>query len=317
MTHDLRSTGQSALAIDDQGERGGDSIRGKPQAVTARQGGERDSDVTSKTTLVLTPHPESVFAWLSGLFRYKEVLLVLTRKDFQTRYKRASFGVAWAIAVPALQASIMAVVFSHVVKTGTGRGFPVFVIGGVVAYSYFSMALSTASTSIVDGASLTDKVWFPRALLTVVPCLSNVVGLLVSLVVLVAVMPAFSVGYGSRLLLIFPASLLLILFTIGLSLVASALHVYFRDVRFLVQASLMVWLYVTPIVYTQHLLGRFGPIVDANPLTGTVDLFHAATVGNPGAIAVPLIISVGVTLVLFAMGAVAHSRYDRLFVDQL
>ena len=267
--------------------------------------------------LTLTARPDGLRAWIRDLYMYRVALLVLTRKDLQTRYKRATFGMAWAIAVPALQATIMALVFSHVVRTGSGNGFPIYVISGVVAFSYFSMTLPTASTSIVDGSSLTDKVWFPRALLPIVPCLSNLIGIAVTVCILVAIMPAFHVHYGLKVLLLLPATALLIAFTVGISLLTAALHVYFRDVRFIVQASLMVWIYATPVVYPQHLLGHYASLVDANPLTGIVTLFHIATVGSMGGSMVAVGISCAVTVILLVIASLVHSHHDRLFVDLL
>lgn len=278
------------------------------------------SEVVTPSTpppIVLTSRPEPPLQWLRDMLRFREVLVMMTRKDFQVRYKRASFGVVWAVAVPALQAAVMAIVFSHVVRTGTGPTYPIYVMSGVIAFSYFSIALPSATTAIVDGHTLTDKVWFPRALLVIVPCLSNLVGLLVTLGVLVVVMPFFHVAFGLRMFLLLPATALLILFTVALGLVLSALQVYFRDVKFIVMAALLVWMYVTPVVYPPKLLGRFAPFIEANPLTGVVTLFHMATVGNIGNWAVPVWISLGSVALLSLIGICAHSRLDRLFVDKL
>ena len=97
----------------------------------------------------------------------------------------------------------------------------------------------------------------------------------------------------------------------------SALQVYFRDVRFIVTAALMVWIYATPILYPQAAVGSLGPWLDLNPMTGIISLFHKAIVGGSGALLRPLAISVGVTLALLAIAVEAHRRHDRLFVDLL
>jgi ABC-type polysaccharide/polyol phosphate export permease len=246
-----------------------------------------------------------------------DVLAILARKDFQVRYKRASLGVTWAVAVPLLQASIMAVVFSRVVRAGVGPGYGIYIMSGIIPFSYFSSVLGSGVTSIVDGAAFTDKVWFPRILLAIVPVISNLVGLLVTLVVLVAAMPLLGVNYGLRLLLLVPATLLLVAFAGSLTLVLSALNVYFRDVKFLVMASLMVWMYVTPIIYPITFLKRIEFVAVANPLTGVVTVFHMATVGSRGPWVAPLLVTLSVTAVLLVIGAEAHRRYDRLFVDLL
>jgi lipopolysaccharide transport system permease protein len=267
--------------------------------------------------LELDSRPESRRAWLAEFWAHREVLDMLARKDFQVRYKRASFGVVWAVAVPLVQAGIMAVVFSRVIRIGAGPNFAVFVMGGVIAFSYFNSVIFAGATSIVEAATLTDKVWFPRALLVVVPALSNLVGLAVTLAVLLGVMPLFGVPMGAQLLIFIPATVLLIALSIGFSLVLSALYVYFRDVKFIVQAALLVWIYVTPILYPQHLLRSIGPWLDANPLTGVVIMFHMATVGSEGPWIRPVVISVAATIVLLLVGIEAQRKHDRLFVDKL
>ena len=267
--------------------------------------------------LELTDRPDGSMQWWRHLVRHRDVLLVLARKDFQTRYKRASLGVTWAVAVPLLQAAVMAVVFSKVVRAGGGHSYPIYVMSGIVAYTYFSSVLSSAVVSIVEGTGLTEKVWFPRALLVLVPVLANAVGLIIATVILIAAMPIFGVAYSARLLLLVPAISLLMVLATSLSLVLAALHVYFRDVRFLVQAALMVWLYVTPIIYPLSLVHRLQPFIEANPLTGVVILFHMATIGSTGPWVVPVVVSVAVSAVLLAVGYEVHRRHDRLFVDLL
>jgi lipopolysaccharide transport system permease protein len=271
----------------------------------------------ASVVLDLSDRPDTRRQWVTDLFRHRDVLLVLARKDFQTRYKRATLGIAWAVLVPLVQTTVMAVVFSRVVRGGGGSGYPIYVMSGIIAFSYFQFALTTGATSIVDGSGLSDKVWFPRVLLVVVPTLSNLPGLVITSVVLIGAMPVLGVHIGVRLLLLVPAIALLALFSLSLAIVVAAMHVYFRDVRFLVQASLMVWMYVTPIVYPIALVHRFEIPIEANPLTGVVTVFHMATVGSRGPWLVPVVVSLGVTAVLFVVGAEVQRRHDRLFVDQL
>ncbi|HEX6395270.1 MAG TPA: ABC transporter permease [Acidimicrobiales bacterium] len=276
------------------------------------------SELAAPRIIELTSGPDTRFTWLSDLRRHLDVLMVLARKDFQTRYKRASLGLAWAVVVPVFQGLIMAAIFSRVVKSAGGNGYADYVISGMFAFAYFSQTLGTAVTSIVDGASLSDKVWFPRILLVTVPALANLVGLAITFAFLLAALPLLGGRYSIHLLLLVPALLLLVSFTTALALVLSALHVYFRDVKFLVQAALMVWIYLTPVIYPISLVHRFAPFVIANPMTGIVALVHLATLGTSrGAVLVPLLISVGTTALLAIAGAEAQRRHDRLFVDLL
>ncbi|MHB1785808.1 MAG: ABC transporter permease [Acidimicrobiales bacterium] len=272
---------------------------------------------TAERVLELDGSPTSARAALAEAWGHRDVLAMLARSEFQVRYKRASFGILWAVAVPMVQAIILAVVFSRVIKLGGFHGYAAYVISGTLAWSYFASTLATGATAIVDGAGLTEKVWFPRALLPIVSALANVVSLGVSMAVLVAVLPLTGGHYSPRLLLLVPACLLLVMVTSAMSLALAALHVYFRDVRFLVQAALMVWFYVTPIIYQLRMLGKLQPVLIANPLTGVIGLFHAAVLGPDAHWLVSLSVSLGATLVLVAVSVLVYRRHDRLFADLL
>jgi lipopolysaccharide transport system permease protein len=246
---------------------------------------------------------------------------MLAQKQFHVRYKRASLGVLWAVAVPAIQAAALAVVFSHFVQTGHGYSYPAFVVAGVFGWSYFAQTLALGSTAIVDGSGLADKLWFPRSILVISECLAALPGLLISMVLLLILLPVFGVGYAPHTLFVIPAVLLLVCFCTALTLCLSALHVYFRDVRYMIQASLLVLFYLTPVAYPQRRLGGLAPWMDLNPLTGLANMFHLAAVGRPELWAIDLTRSVAVTAVVTMVLAVvaleAHRRHDRLFVDLL
>ncbi len=245
------------------------------------------------------------------------MLWILARKDFQVRYKRASLGVLWAVAVPLLQAAVLAVVFSRIVRVPTRVPYGPFVFAGTVAWSYFAGVAGTSVSAIVDGASLTDKVWFPRAILAIVPCIANLVGFGISVVALLVIAPLLGSAVTPWLLVLLPASALLFVFTVALALVLSALDVYFRDVKYLTGAALLVWMYATPVVYPQSALRGLGRWLDLNPVTGIADLFHLAVLGPFEAWHRAVLVTVVTTVALLVAGIEAHRRLDRLFVDLL
>lgn len=275
----------------------------------------------SRPQLDLEPRPASRREWLGQQWAHREVLSILARSDFHVRYKRASFGVLWAVAVPAVQAAAVATVFSHFVPVNEGFSYAAFAVAGVLAWGYFGLTLGIGSTAIVEGSDLADKVWFPRSILVLVPCLANLPGLLVSITIFLISLPLFGEGYGAHTAFLVPAVILLVAFTTALSLVLSALHVYFRDVRYLVQAALLVLFYLTPIVYPPLAVGDLAGWLDLNPMTGAVNLFHWAAVGNPDAwaddVTRSIVITVGATVALVVVAMEVHRRHDRLFVDLL
>jgi ABC-type polysaccharide/polyol phosphate export permease len=270
-------------------------------------------------TLELTSAPTKFVPWIKELWAFRQVTGILSRKDFQTKYKRASFGIVWAVVLPLLQGLVFVVLLTHIGRFNhLGYSYAAFVLSGNLAWAYFNTAATAATTSIVDNSQMTDKVWFPRTIVVLVPNISNLFGLGTSMIILLAAMPLVSAPYSWRLLVLIPAILLMIAFSVAFSLVASALHVYYRDTKFIVQAGTLLWFYVTPIIYPAKSLGKhIGPWLFLNPATGVINLFQFAAAGPFGPMRNAVLVSVGVTLVLFVIGIQRQRKFDRLFVDLL
>jgi ABC-type polysaccharide/polyol phosphate export permease len=256
---------------------------------------------------------------LGGIWRFRGVLVTLSRKDFQVRYKRATLGVLWSIAMPLLQSVVLVFIFSRVGGFGSGHTYSYagFVLAGMVPWVYVSTCVVSSTTAIVEASGLTDKIWFPRAVLTLVPPGSNLVMLGTSTVILLAVLPLLGAPVALRLFLLVPAVALAIGFSCAVGMLLGALYVYFRDLKFLVQAVVLVWLYVTPVVYPPTALGGAARWLDFNPLTGITGLFQTAAVGAPQPSARSLVIAVATTVVVLIVAVGIHRRHDRLFVDLL
>lgn len=255
---------------------------------------------------------------LADLWASRRLIAILARKDFYVRYRRASFGLLWAVGLPLFQAAVMAVVFSRVVRIETGVSYPVFLFAGLVPWSFFASTLGTASTAIVDGASLSNRIYFPRAVLPLVTVAANLYGFVISVGILLLLCLAFGVGLGPEVVLLVPATLLLVALATGFGLFAAAAHVYFRDVRYLVQASVTAWFYATPVLYPLDLApSSLRTVIEVNPATGVVQLFRAATVGSSTGLVTPAAITCAWVVVLLAAALQLHRRYDRVFADLL
>jgi ABC-type polysaccharide/polyol phosphate export permease len=255
---------------------------------------------------------------VADVWRSAELIRTLSRKDFFVRYRRASFGVVWSVVVPLLQAVVMSVILTRFIRFNEVSPFPVYVFAGTVAWTFFTSAVTAATTSIVDGADLSTKIYFPRAVFPLVSVGTQFYTLVPSAAVLLTASLAFGVAPGPHLLLLLAGLALLMALALSFALVLSALYVYFRDTRYAVQASLIAWFYATPIFYPIGRTGFAEPYIQANPVTGVVELLHAATVDTgSGPLAVPVAWTVGWTLALLGCGLFLHRRFDRLFSDLL
>jgi lipopolysaccharide transport system permease protein len=257
-------------------------------------------------------------ALVADLWAARQLLAILARKDFFVRYRRASFGLLWAIGLPVVQAGVLAVVFTRVVHITAGTNYATFVFAGVLPWTFFSATISSATTSIVDGQDLATKIYFPRAIFPLVVVGANLYGFLPSIPVLYV----FALGFGSHLsasvVLIVPAVLLMVALSAAFSLMVAPLHVYFRDVRYVMTAAVMVWFYATPVIYPlARAHGWLRRAIEINPATGMVELFRAASAGADHGWPAAVAWTVGWTVAFAIAAALLHRRFDRVFVDLL
>lgn len=263
----------------------------------------------------LDASPTPSAALLSDLWAHRGLLAVLARKDFVVRYRRASLGLLWALGLPLFQAAVLALVFGRFVHIG-GSDYAVFVLAGVVPWTFVSSTIGTGVTAIVDGAELSTRIWFPRALFPLVIVAANAYGLVIGVAALVVVGAAMGV-FGPQALLVIPAAALAVLLTAAVCLVTAALQVAYRDVRYLVQAGLLAWFYVTPVIYPLSATKGLAPWLRANPATGVIETFRAATVGAGSAATTSIAWTVGWSVALLGLALVLYRRNDRTFADLL
>jgi lipopolysaccharide transport system permease protein len=256
---------------------------------------------------------------LRDLWRDRDLLPMLAAKDFHARYRSAALGVLWSVLLPLFQGAVLAVVFSKVVRIPIAPdvSYPVFVISGMVLWSYFTQSITSGSTAIVDGAPIATKVYFPRVILPAVPAMTNVVALAISASTVVLLMLLFDVSITATLLL-FPVAiaLLLALASLGSILLALA-HVYFRDVRYLVQAALLVGLYASPVIYPLERAERFEDLLLANPVTGALQLARYAVFGEAHLLGAAVASTCLWILGLAVVTLLAYRRHERIAVDRL
>lgn len=256
---------------------------------------------------------------LRDVWRSRDLLATLARKDFFVRFRRTSFGLLWAVGLPLVQATVLAVVFTKIVRIETGGNYGIYVFSGMLPWTFLSGTVTTGSTSIVDGAQLATKIYFPRAVLPLVTLGANLYGFLPGVAVLLLGTLAIGEGLGTDVVLLVPATLLMVAFVASLTLLLAGLHVYFRDLRFIVQATTLAWFYGTPVIYPlDEATGLLRTVLLANPATGMVTLFRAAVsdTGTSG-LGTALVATVGWTAVLGAVALLLHARRDRVFVDLL
>lgn len=203
---------------------------------------------------------------ISAFKRYKFLIKQLVARDFKTKYKRSVLGVFWSFLNPLLTMSVQYIVFSTLFRSNIPN-FALYLLIGIVCFSYFSEATSLALTSIIGNASLITKVYVPKYLYPLTRVMSSTVNFLLALVPLFAVLLFTHTPIRwSFLLLPLPIACLFAL-SLGIGMVLASSMVFFQDTQFLWSVVSMLWMYATPIFYPESILPQqLMPLFKCNPL---------------------------------------------------
>lgn len=273
--------------------------------------------VTALPVLELSGEVTPVRRLLRDLAGHWPLLAVLARQDFTARYRSASLGLAWSVFLPLFQGAILAVIFTRVVRVHGTPSYPVFVVAGMNTWSYFSTSFQTASTSIVDTGGLAGRVYFPRLLCPAMPAASGLPSYAIANVVLIVLALAFGVGLHPQLLALPLVMLLAGVLASMLAAVVTMLHVYYRDVRYVVTALLIVWFYGTPVIYPITLVHQLRPLLVANPATGLVQAVRWCVFGHADSAGAAIAVTGGWLVVATVVALAVYRRHERIAVDRL
>lgn len=275
--------------------------------ITAQHGFELRGETTSLKRL------------LRDSWDARYILRAISRRDFFTCYRRPTLGVIWSVIAPIVQATVLGIVFTRVVRVRTPIPYIVFVLSGIVAWTFFSSTLNGAVRSITGGSGIASKVYFPRCILPLTNVGTNLYSYVPSVVVLIVAALAYRVDITPAWLMLVPATIVMILLTSAFALVLAALQVYFRDVAFVLGVIIQAWFYGSAVFFPLTIVpdGPLRALIVANPATGMVELFRVAFMGFHPWSLTALWWTLGWTAALLAAAALLYRRYDRVFVDLL
>jgi lipopolysaccharide transport system permease protein len=276
------------------------------------------SEVSEVPLIRIEPSQGWVSLKLRELWQYRELLYFLVWRDVKVRYKQTVMGAAWAIIQPFFTMVVFSVFFGRLAEIPSdGIPYPVFSYTALVPWSFFAHGLTQASNSLVGGARLIKKVYFPRLAMPVATVLSGGVDFLLAFLVLLGMMLAYGIVPTINVLWL-PIFLLLALVTsLGTGLWLSAMNVQFRDVQYTVPFITQFWMFITPIAYPSSLIEN--PLLRAlygiNPMAGVVEGFRWALLGRGTAPGPILVASSLAALVLLISGAFYFRRMEKTFAD--
>ena len=254
---------------------------------------------------------------LRELYRYRELLYLLTWRDITVRYKQTVMGASWAILQPVLTTLVFSVFFGRIGKIPSeGVPYPVFALAGLVPWTFFSNGLVLGSNSLVANVSFITKIYFPRVLVPLCTILAGLLDLVIAFAVLLGVMAWYGIAPGWPALWIPFLVLVAVLATCGVSLWLAALNVRYRDVRFVVPFLAQLWLFATPIAYPASLVSsKWQVLMGLNPMAGVVEGFRAALLPTQLNAAPIILVSTLSAVTMFDGGTLYFYSAERTFAD--
>lgn len=275
--------------------------------------------------------PEKKFFGLNfkELYSYRDLIFLLVKRDFVSKYKQTVLGPLWAIIQPLLTSIVFTVIFGNLANLTTADspnemiipGF-LFYMSGNIIWSYFSGVVQTTSNTFVGNAALMGKVYFPRLAVPIATAISNLISLGIQLVLFFCVYlfwifngeAVFSLSWSFLLL---PVVILqCMLLSTGVGIIVSSLTTKYRDLTFLVGFGLQLWQYASPIAYGLMLIpSKWMNIYLLNPVTEIVLTFRYAVFGSGYFNLSWFITGWVITLLVFLLGVFLFNKIEGSFID--
>ena len=282
-----------------------------------------------KWTTIIKPRNKLFEVNLKEIWDYRDLLLIFVKRTITVQYKQTILGPLWWFIQPAFTVIMYMVVFGGIAGIPTdGIPQPLFYLGGVAFWSYFSTCLGSASNTFVSNAGIFGKVYFPRLIMPLASMISNLVrfGIQIGLFVIVYIYYAI-IGQApspNLYLLLFPMLVVMLAgLALGFGIIISSMTTKYRDLQILFSFFVSLWMYATPIVYPlSQVIGKkkFGidlsTIMCLNPVTPVIETFKHGALGAGQFIGWGwLAYSFVVMIVLLTLGIVIFNKVQKSFMD--
>lgn len=248
---------------------------------------------------------------------YREMLINIVRRDLRSRYKGSFLGFLWTFINPLLQLIVYSTVFPFILRVQQ-ENYPMFLFVALLPWIYFTASVQGATTSLVAGANLVKKIYFPRAILPLSSIFTNLMNYVYSLVIVFAALLLTGVHLTFNVLWLPVVLLIESIFIIGLALILSALYVRFRDLEHIVGVVTFVWFYLTPIVFPISIFpDSMSEVIKYNPMVPIIESFRDILLygKQPEWGSLGYASSIGVILLL--IGIIIFRRCEKTFAEDL
>jgi ABC-type polysaccharide/polyol phosphate export permease len=249
---------------------------------------------------------------------YRELLFALTKRDVLIRYKQTVMGVGWAVFMPVLNMVVFSVVFTRIAPLETGIPYPIFAYAGLVPWNFFASSLKFSASSLTSNSALVTKVYFPREMFPFSAIVVGLVDFAAASTVLVGLMIYYHVGVTWAVAFLPVVLLVQVAFTAGVALLLAMGNLFYRDVKYLFEIVLAVWMFATSVVYpVEQVGGKLGALLRLNPMTPIIDGYRAVLLRGELPAAGPFAAAAGIAVATLAIGWLLFHRAEFEFAENI
>ncbi len=246
---------------------------------------------------------------------YKYLLYQLLQREIKARYKQSVIGYAWVIVNPLMQLLVYSFVFSVVFRFPTSIPYPVFLFVGLLPWIYLQTVIANSTLALVDNRELLKKVAFPKEVFIYSIVTAKLIDLFFASIVFAIFMMFYQVPISASALFILPLLGIQMMLITGIGLLFSTANLFYRDIQYLANLILMLWMYVSPVVYPLSMVPQeWAGLYKLNPMVGIIEGYRSALFGTPfdtGAI----LWSLGFSVAVFVLGFITFKRMEKVFAD--
>lgn len=253
-------------------------------------------------------------------FDFWELLYQMTRRDLMLRYKQTIMGFGWAIFMPLLNTIIFTVIFTKAVSIDVGMPYPLYSYAGLLAWNFFSSALRFSVSSLTANFNLVAKVYFPREIFPFSSVLVSAVDFLVGGVLLAALMIYYRAPVTPTLMFLPIVLLVEIIFTAGMGLFLAVANLYYRDVKYLFEVVVTLWMYASAVVVPiplDKVSWWMRPILAANPMIPIIEAYRDVILRNKLPDPIGFGYAAALSIVILAAGWLFFHRSEYRFAESL
>jgi len=275
-----------------------------------------------KWDIIITPENSLFRLNLAEVWRYKDLLLLFVRRDFVAMYKQTILGPLWYLIQPLFTTLIFTVVFGNLAGISTD-GIPpmLFYLAGITNWNYFAECLNRTSTTFKDNQQIFGKVYFPRLVVPLSITVSNLIKYGIQFVLFLGIYAYFFLS-GSDIqpnstIFLFPLLVLLLAgLGLGFGLIVTSLTTKYRDLVFLIQFGVQLFMYATPVIYPlSEVPEKYKLLSVLNPMTSIIETFKYGFLGQGTFEWSYLGYSVVFTVAVLLLGTAIFNRTEKNFMD--